>query len=512
MSGLPAAYGLTTAVVPGVVAALAGRSRHIITGPTNTTSLLVLGVVLPFLGPNGLLTPGGLGWLATLTLLCGVLRIMFALGGGAALVRFVPESVLAGFTVGVGILIGLMQFDEALGLPAVNAASPWTEYQGVMAWLSAGLRPSALAVGVTFLSVAAVALGRRIWPRVPTALIVVIGTAVVAWILDLDGSRGLPLVGDRAAVTGSWPPGAVPDLRLEVVSRLLLPAAAIVLLGTLELMVSVRADESRPGVRREIAAQGWANIAGAFASAFPASASLGRSALLRLGHPRSRAAAAFAALLTLPMLLFGSGLIAHIPQASLAGVLFVIAAAMVRQPALGRMWNATAVSRLLLATTIVSTLVLPLASAVFVGAGLGLVIHLARTSAPRVRALTFKGDRLVPAEEGQDPGVVVLEISGAVHYAAAEPLIDEVERQLPPAVRLVIVDLSHAHEFRFTGLRALEWWAADLARRGIELRLAGVTPEVRDLLHGAESHLKYTMWDPEPGRSAWKSFREVGGA
>jgi SulP family sulfate permease len=301
----------------------------------------------------------------------------------------------------------------------------------------------------------------------------------------------------------------MPSLDLTVIGQLLLPAAAIVLLGTLELIVTIRAEDPRADVRREIVAQGFANVAGAFASAFPASASLTRSVLLRMGRPGSRAAAAIAALLILPVLLFGSGLIAHIPQASLAGVLFVIAAAMVKQPVLGRMWKASGASRLLLATTMASTLVLPLAWAVFVGAGLGLLIHLVRTSTPRVRALTFRDDRRVPVEEGQDPGVVVLEISGAVHYAAAEPLIDQLQQQLPPAARLVIVDLSHAHEFRFTGLRALEWWAADLLRRGIQLRLAGVTPEVRDLLQGAESHLAYTMWDPEPGRSAWNSFRQA---
>jgi MFS superfamily sulfate permease-like transporter len=81
------------------------------------------------------------------------------------------------------------------------------------------------------------------------------------------------------------------------------------------------------------------------------------------------------------------------------------------------------------------------------------------------------------------------------------------ERHLPPAATLAIVDLSHAHELRFTGLRALEWWAADLERRGIRLRLAGVTPEVRDMLEGAGSDLPYTMWDAEPGRSAWESYR-----
>ncbi|MSO82880.1 MAG: SulP family inorganic anion transporter [Acidobacteria bacterium] len=511
MAGLPPAYGLATAIVPALVAALAGRSPTVVTGPTNTTSLLILGVVLPFLGPRGL-APEALQWVATLTLLCGVLRIVVAYGGGAVLIRFLPESVLAGFIVGAGILIGLMQMDEALGLPAVSAAGAWAELRGLAATWAMSPGPSPLAIGVAVVSAAAVAIGQRVSPRLPVALAVVAGGALMAWILGLDASRGLPLVSDRAAVPSGWPPGAMPSFDLNVIGQLLLPAAAIVLLGTLELIVTIRAEDPRADLRREIAAQGLANAAGAFASAFPASASLTRSVLLRMGRPSSRAAAAMAALLTLPVLLFGSGMIAHIPQASLSGVLFVIATAMVRQPALGRMWNASGVSRLLLVTTLVSTLVLPLAWAVFVGAGLGLVIHLVRTSTPRVRALSFKEDRLVPVEEGPDQSVVVLEISGAVHYAAAEPLIDQLQQQLPSAARLVIVDLSHAHEFRFTGLRALEWWAADLTRRGIEVRLAGVTPEVRDLLQGAESHLAYTMWDPEPGRSAWNSFHEAGRA
>ena len=510
MSGLPPAYGLATAVVPGLVASIAGRSRYVVTGPTNTTGLLILGALVPFLDSNGLLAPAGLGWLATLTLLCGVLRILLALSGGAVLVRFIPESVLTGFTIGVGILIGVMQLDEALGLPAVNGAGLWDEYRGLTSLMAEGARPSPLAGFVTLVSVAAVGLGQRRWRRLPAALMAVAAAAAAAWALGLDARAGLPLISDRTAVPGGWPPSALPDLRPAVIASLLVPSAAIVLLGTLELLVSVRADDSRPNMPREILAQGWANVAGSVAAGFPASASLTRSALLRFSRPHSRAAAGLAALLTLPILLFGSRLIAYIPQATLAGVLFVIAGGMVRQPTVGRVWRASPASRLLLGTTAISTLVLPLEWAVFVGAGLGLLIHLARTSAPRVRALTFKDDRLVPVDGGQNPAVVVLEVSGGVHYAAVEPLLEDAERHLPPAVRLVIVDLSHAHELRFTGVRALEWWAADLERRGIRLRIAGVTPEVRDLLEGSDSQLEYTMWEPEPGRSAWNSYRQAG--
>ena len=248
--------------------------------------------LVPFLGSNGLLAPAGLGWLATLTLLCGVLRIVFALSGGAVLVRFIPESVLTGFTIGVGILIGVMQLDEALGLPAVNGAGLWDEYRGLTSLVAEGARPSPLAGLVTLVSIAAVGLGQRMWRRLPAALMVVAAAAAAAWALGLDARSGLPLVSDRTAVPGGWPTGALPDLRPAVIASLLVPSAAIVLLGTLELLVSVRADDSRPNVPREILAQGWANVAGSVTAAFPASASLTRSALLRFARPHSRAAAA----------------------------------------------------------------------------------------------------------------------------------------------------------------------------------------------------------------------------
>ncbi len=114
MSGLPPAYGLSTAAIAGLVAALVGRSAQVVTGPTNTTGLLILGALLPFLGPNGLLRPDAIRVLATLTLMAGAFRIIAALTGGAHLIRLIPESVLVGFTAGVAILIGVMQLAAAL--------------------------------------------------------------------------------------------------------------------------------------------------------------------------------------------------------------------------------------------------------------------------------------------------------------------------------------------------------------------------------------------------------------
>lgn len=503
LSGLPPAYGLSTAVAAGLVAALVGRSAQIVTGPTNTTGLLILAALAPFLGANGLLGPQGLPALATLTLLAGALRIAAALIGGAHLVRFLPESVLVGFTAGAGILIGAMQIDEALGLPPVRATSLAGELSAVGA--SAGeLRWPALAL--TAATVLVVAFGQRLSRRLPAALVAVVGAAAVAVGFRLDAASGLPLVADRAIVPAGWPPGALPDLSPALLQSFLVPASAIVLLGTLELAVSARAGGARPDMRREILAQGWGNVAGAFAASFPASASLTRSALLRLGGAETRLAAVAGALFTVPILLLGGRFVGAIPQASLAGVLFVIAWRMLDRTAIRRLWRATPETRLLLLLTLGATLVLPLEWAILLGSGTGLVIHLANTSAPRLRLLRPEGARLVPVAGGERPAAVVLEVSGNLHYAAVPAFATEAERLIPDTARAVVVDLSHAHEIRFSALRAFEQLAEEAAHDGAAFVLAGVDEDTRGLLERSGSPLRLEAADPEPGVSVRRAL------
>lgn len=498
LSGLPPAYGLSTAVAAGVVAALAGRSAQVVTGPTNTTGLLVFGVLAPSLGANGLLTEAGLPLLATLTLLVGVIRLAAALLGGAHLVRFLPESVLVGFTAGAGILIAGMQLDEALGLSSVKAEDLGAELAGVGGALAGISWP---AVGLSAGTAALVLLGNRLSPRVPVALLCVVLSAAAAAVFGLGQAFGLPLVGERALVPAGWPPGAWPLLDPVLLRQLSVPASAIVLLGTLELAVTARAGGARPSMKREILAQGWANVAAAFCAGFPASASLTRSALLRLGRAQTRVAPLAGAVFTLPILLFAGRFVGYIPQATLAGVLFATAWRMIDRNAMRRLWRATRQTRGLLLVTLFATLILPLEWAVLLGSGTGLVIHLANTSAPRLRLLRPADGRLVPVAAGESPRVVVLEVSGNLHYAAVPPFVSEAERLLPAEAALVVVDLSHAHEIRFSALVALERLAEATASGGGAFWLAGASREVQSLIARSGSALSVMPAEDEPGLS-----------
>jgi len=483
------------------VAALVGKSPHIVTGPTNTTGLLILAAMGPWLGADGFVTEAGLGALATLVLLAGVIRLVAAALGGAGLIRFLPESVLAGFTAGAGLLIIVMQLDEALGLRPIADSGVAGELSGIVAQFRSGALPAWPTVLVTAATAIAIALGKRWAPRLPMALLTVLSAAGLAAAFGLDAGAGLSLVSDRSAVPSAWPVGALPILDPNLIRSLAIPAAAIALLGTLELAVSARADGARPDMTREIAAQGWANIAGAFASSFPASASLTRSALLRLGNAQTRLAPALAALFTVPILLLGGSLVGFIPQASLAGVLLVTALRMINLPRLRRMWSGAPAIRLLLAVTMGATLALPLEWAVLLGAGLGLGIHLRRTAAPRIRVLRPTEGGMVPVSlpvTGDDAGCLVVQVSGALYYAAVDPFTETIG-PLVASRRTIVVDVTHAHEMRYAALQALERLARELESNGGRLAVAGVSDAFAALARRTESPLLLIHDDPTPG-------------
>jgi SulP family sulfate permease len=506
MSGLPPAYGLTTAAVAGLVAALLGRSAQVVTGPTNTTGLLILGALLPYLASNGLLHPNALGVLATLTLLAGAIRIVTALAGGAHLIRLIPESVLIGFTSGVAILIGVMQLDEALGLSPTRASGFLSQFAEVIAHWRDVQWP---AITVAVMTAILVEAGRRWSARTPFALIAVIGGAGMAWLLGLDLDRGLPLVRDRHPIASGWTPFALPLFDAELLQALFIPATAIVLLGTMELAVTARAGGERPDMRREILAQGWANVAGSFGGAFPASASLGRSALLKVSGAKTRLAAAVAAVASGVVLLIGGNLAGWIPQASLAGVLLVIAARMIDWKGMLRLWRASRETRLLLAETFAATLLLPLQWAILLGTGTALIIHIANTSAPRLRVMRREGGVFVPLGAKEESDVVIVEVSGNLHYAAVAPFVEEMEEIVPRARKLLILDLDHAYEIRFAALRVLEELADQMARHGGRLWLAGVHLDLSRLLEKSGSKLPWVEESPAPGASVRRCLEQA---
>ncbi len=291
IAGLPPEYGLYTAIVTPIVAALFGSSLHLISGPTTAISIVVFSSVSPFAEPG---SAEYIRLVLTLTLMAGVYQLVFGLARLGTLVNFVSHSVVVGFTSGAAILIATSQLKHVLGLTLPGShdfLEVWLKILGMLDQVN--LYVFAVAM-VTLLS--AVFFRAKI-PRWPGMLFAMIIGSVLC--LVINGSQhGISLVGQMPA---RLPPLSMPDFSFETVRELAPKALAVALLGLIEALSigrSIAAKSHQPiDGNQEFIGQGLSNIIGSFFSSYAGSGSFTRSGLNYQAGAITPLSAVFAAML-----------------------------------------------------------------------------------------------------------------------------------------------------------------------------------------------------------------------
>lgn len=509
LAGLPPMYGLSTAIVAGALAALLGKSHRINVGPTNTTGLIVLASLAPFAVSPDVLLPA----MAVLTILAGLWRLVIVWARAERIFNFIPEAVMLGFATGAALLIAWMQVDDLLGQPVQGVRTAVAQAHALyhLDWRHIDV------IGVTLglCSLIAVLLGKRWLPRWPIALLVLILASATAVLLPDHWQDGIVFLGATATVNDGWPPGAWPSLNLDLWLHLLTPALAIAMIGSLELIVTLRANREMHLLSGELRAQGFANLVAAFASSFPASASLTRSALLKLGNAQTRLAPILAALLLMPVLLFGAQWVQQIPLGVIAGLLVATAWSMLDQPSISVLWRANRQTRGLFVITLAATLTLPFHYAILLGVALSIALFLHQTSRADLRWFACVNDALVPwppttaESEPQPPHTFYLQVSGSLYFAAAKSLPQQVFDGISTDCKTLLIDVNHAHQLRYSALLALREIVDYCADHGIEVSIGRGSPGLPELTRRFNIELPLADWTLER-RIRWGRLKNGG--
>jgi SulP family sulfate permease len=493
LAGLPPQYGLYGAMLPAVVGALWGSSWHLVSGPTNATSLMVSAslsaLALPF-------SPEYLRLALALGLMIGLIKLALGFARLGALVNFVSTTVVIGFTAGAGLLIMAAQLSNFFGLPA---AHPATFINAVTSFALHATEIDRWTVAVGIVTMVASLAARRVLPRVPYLLTGMIAGSVFAYALARAGIAQVATVG---ALPSAVPPPSLPAFSGET-WRMLAPIAfALTVIGLTEAVASARAVAARSGQRidgnQEFIGQGLANIVGAFTSSYPTSGSFNRTGANFEAGARTPLAAVFSAGFLLVVLLLVAPLAAYLPMAVMAALLFIIAWGLIDVARIREIVRIGRSEALVLTVTFLATLLVQLEFAILVGVLCSLFAYLNRTTHPAIHAVApdpaAPQRRFIPVAASGSPGrlaecpqLALLRIDGSLFFGAVDHVQDELEamRRGASARAHVLLIGSGINFIDVAGAELLAQEADAQRAAGGALYLCNLKPTVVDVLERA---------------------------
>ena len=513
-SGLPPQAGLWTAIIGGFLVALLGGSNVQIGGPAGAFIVIVYGIVERY----------GIANLLISTACAGVLLFALGLFKLGSLVRFVPVSIVIGFTNGIAVLIALSQLKDWLGLAIEKMPGNFFSQVHTLALHIGSVNPYALGLGLACL------VGVFVWPRlflhgspvlrladglsvhrfarIPAPVVALVTLTVLARWFDMP----VETIGSKFGGIPQQPPSfALPDFSWETARLLVTPTITIALLGAIESLLCARvADQlaTDPSYRKhdpnqELMAQGVANFVVPFFGGMPVTGTIARTVTnLRAGATSPVAGIVHAGVLAL-IVLVAAPLALHIPLAVLAGILLFVAWNMGEWKEFIRLRHFSNHYRLLMLGTFFLTVVFDLTVAVEVGLVLACVLFVRRMGELfRAEPVLAEGlvdaavrataDTSASAPESITRPRRVWRLHGALFFGAAakiDPIVAAIEAG-PEALELWL-DLRDLFALDTTGLEGLEQILKAVGQRGGRLHLLHAQAQPQSLLQrsGFNAHL-----------------------
>ena len=487
LAGLPPQYGLYSAIVLSIVAALWGSSHYINTGPTNSAALLTAAALAPFSASSEVI-----GLAFTLCLLVGFWRCLFGLLKFGRLVNFVPESAFLGFTAGAGLLIALGQLHHLLGVEASHANGfPRKVYETLIQAPSADLVPLLVGLGTL---VAMLSLN-RFRKRIPVALLVIMMGTLISYFLK----EGHPIstVGDISPIAASLPSFQTPLYMQESLPRLITASLAIAIIGLIEAVsigqVLALKHDRKLNFNQEFFGQGLSHLVGSLFQCFPGSGSFSRSSLIEQAGGQTRIANIVFGLGTALAMLSIPGLLNLIPIASLAGLLLFIGILLIDPSKIKRVWITSKEDAAIMLITFCITVGWRIEYGIYAGVVLGAMMMLNRSAPLRLCELlpTGEGNFSEVSYTGKmqhpEKSIVIASVAGDLFYGQAAALRDHlkeiVQTQKP---EVLIIRVRRSYSIDYSCWSALFDFAKDFYGRGGQLYLCGVREDYMRIVQAAK--------------------------
>ncbi|WP_223531335.1 SulP family inorganic anion transporter [Pseudomonas sp. GL-R-19] len=472
-SGVKPEQGVYTAIIGGLLVSLFGGSRLQIAGPTGAFIVILAGVTAKH----------GVDGLQIATMMAGAMLLLLGMARLGAIIKFIPDPVIVGFTAGIGVIIWVGQWKDFFGLPKISGEHFHEKLWHLLQALpDLHMATSLLAVLSLFLVITASKVpGLK---RLPGPLVAM---AVATAIQSTFHFEGVATIGSAfGGIPQGLPALSLPEITLSRVIDLIGPAFTIAMLGAIESLLSAMVADGMAGTKhdsnQELIGQGVANLVTPLFGGFAATGAIARTATnIRNGGTSPLAGITHAVTLVL-IVLFLAPLASNIPLCSLAAILFVVAYNMSELKHFKRMiQRAPRADVAILLITFSLTVFSDLVIAVNIGVILAM-LHFLRRMASSVEVqqvveheleeeLRANGHTRLP------PGTLIYTIEGPLFFGAAETF-ERVLAQTHTDPRLLIIRLKRVPFMDITGLQVLEEVIQQLHKRNIVVKLCEANAKV----------------------------------
>jgi SulP family sulfate permease len=473
IAGMPPQYGLYAGMIPPIIAAFFGSSWHLMSGPTTAASIVLLSSLSVYAEP---MTPEYISLAITLTFMVGLIELGLGLARMGAIVNFISHSVVVGFTTGAAILIASKQLKNFFGVEIPRGGNLFDVLNHFVHQVPNTNFYILAIASVTLISGMVV---KKLYPRIPFLIVALLAGSFLGVALDLlygNGTTGIETVG---ALPQTLPPLSAPDFSLDTIQKLAPAALAMTLFALTEAISIGRAIGIRSGQlvdgNQEFIGQGLSNIAGSFFSGYVATGSFNRSSLNYQAGAKTPMSAMIAGFLEIFIVLAIAPLVAYLPNAAMAGILFIVAWGLIDIPAIKHIFSSNNSERSIFLVTFFAALFLDLEFAIMAGILLSLVLYLMRASKPRIVTRTpdpnLPNRKFSTPSEGNQlkecPQLHIMRIDGSLFFGSVAYIREEfarIQQEHPEQKHLAIV----AQGISFVDIAAADVLAAEAERRRAE--------------------------------------------
>ncbi|HPX91497.1 MAG TPA: SulP family inorganic anion transporter [Spirochaetota bacterium] len=475
-SGTTPEKGLHTAIIAGFLISFLGGSRVQIGGPTGAFVIIVFNIIQKY-GYDGLLVA---------TIMAGFFLIIFGLLKLGTFIRLIPYPITTGFTSGIAVVIFTTQIKDFLGLSIDKMPSGF-----ISMWKIFLLNIHSInywAFGIALASLTLILLWPKITDKIPGSLVAVILSSIFVYFFNIP----VETIGSKfGEISSSLPSLSIPQISIEQIEHLIMPAMTIALLAGIESLLSaVVADGMIGGAHRpntELIAQGVANIASASLGGLPATGAIARTAANVNNGGRTPLAGMTHAVVLLVMLVLLMPLAKYIPMAALAAILVIVAYNMSEWHSFKMLLKAPKSDITVLLVTFFLTVLIDLVVAIEIGMIFAALLFMKRMSDVTSERLRFSHDKITDDNielkyflERKNihlpKGIGIYEINGPFFFGIADKFLENALQYRKP-VPVLIIRMRHVPAMDATALHALRRLLARCKEVGTRMILSEVNEQ-----------------------------------